>query len=146
MPSQVAFARNEFSTTQESQLIYLPDIPGQVVEVHNVIGQVVSFSASSANLVALYHNTDLGTVLNANDFGAQWCRLELSTNTGAAIVSPVSIYYPVPYELVGPQRMDTLASAGNVDVVVMIIYTMRAEPNRTLWNALRQRTSFERGV
>ena len=133
-------------TVQTTQLLRLPDLPGWVVEVHSVLAQVQSFSTSAAISMGLYHNTDLAVTLGVNaELVLQWCHLELPVDTDAAIVSPVVFPFGVPYDLVGVQRWDTVPSAGTITAVISIVYTLRREPNRTLWNEIRARTSFERG-
>ncbi len=132
-------------TSQTTVLLRFPDIPGQVVEIHAVIGQVQSFSASAAISMALYHNSDLGVTLGMNtEIKGQWAHLELPVDIDAAVVTPVPIWFPVPYDLVGVQRWDVVPSAGTITAFISVIYTVRSEGNRTLWNELRRRTSFER--
>lgn len=132
-------------TGQTTVLLRIPDIPGSVAQIHAVIGQIQSFSASSAVTFALYHNTDLGVTLGVNsNLASQWCHLELPVDVDAAVVSPVVFPFSVPYELVGVQRWDAVPSAGTVTALISVVYTLRNEPNRTLWNEIRRRTSFER--
>lgn len=130
-------------STQTLQIIRLPDIPGWVVRVHRVTHFVSSFSAAAAVSAVLNHNVNLGETLSINDFGSAWCRIDQAIT--AEVPPGVQVYDPEPYELIGPQRWISIASAGNVISVLSIIYSMRRERNKVLWNALRAKTSFERG-
>jgi len=129
-------------STQETVLIDLPDLPGQVLQVGRVLWMPGSFAGVTAVSIALHHNTSLAGTLALTDFGSMWMRIDQHLNT-------VGYYVPYdfepPLELVGRQRCDVVSSSGTVTGVLAILYTLRTEPNRTLWNDLRARTSFERG-
>lgn len=132
-------------TSQTTRLLRLPDLPGHVVEVHSVIGHVQSFSANTAVSYGLYHNTDLGVTLGMNtELAGQWAHLEMPVDTDAGPPATPVFHFPVPYELIGVQRWDMAMSGGTITALISIVYTLRREPNKTLWNAIRRRTSFER--
>lgn len=130
-------------STQATVLVPLPDLPNQVVQVSSVIWQLGTFTAATGVVVVMHHNVSLAVTLSVNDFGSAWCRLEHAASNGGP--APAVVEYNPPYELVGPQRCDHVSSAGTVIGSLLIIYTMRAEPSDVLWNALRRRTSFEKG-
>lgn len=145
MSSRVLHGIQESITQQTTVLMRLPDLPGWVVEVLSVIVGVQSFSANTAVTSALYHNTDLGVALGINtNLAGQWCHLENPLDTDAAVGAQTVFAFPVPYELIGVQRWDCAVSGGTTTVVMSILYTLRREANRTLWNDIRRRTSFER--
>lgn len=145
MSSRILHLFNSW-TAQETVLVPLPDLPGQVVEIHSVIGQIQSSSVLSVISYGLYHNVDLSITLGMDlEIGQQWAHLELRTGTGRTQSTPAVIHFPVPYDLVGLQRWDMTASAGTVVGTLSVIYTLRQERNRILWNELRARTSFEQG-
>jgi len=137
----VKLTRLSFSI-QSTVLIELPDIPGEVVQVNDVLWMVSSFTMDTAITVILHHNTALSVSLSVNDFGSAWCRMDQASGGGPP---QVGYHFADPYELVGRQRCDFVASAGSVIGTLAILYSVRAEPNRTLWNGLRRTTSFERG-
>jgi len=120
----------------------LPDIPGQVVEIRRVVFGLTSFSAATAVTVVFHHNVDLSITLSVGDFTDAWGRITAGASGGTPSFEPM-VFDP-PYELVGAQRMDYQLSAGIGEGLVMVTYTVRRERNRTLWNELRSRTSFER--
>ncbi len=142
MTMRLKMTRASF-TTQSTLLIPLPDIPGKVVQVRRVQWGVEGNTASTVVGLRLYHNTDLSVTLAFADLPAQdlWCVLSFITLNDS--LNPFMVYEP-PYELVGTQRFDFLATGGTHTGVLTIAYTLRNERNRTLWNDLRSRTSHER--
>jgi len=143
MATRVKVLRVSFST-QATVLVELPDIPGLVVEVRQVNWYLESFSAETAVALRLYHNIDLSVTLAfARVPGDVWWSVGQAVGTGGP--SPVQTVYDPPFDLIGAQRFDHVASAGTVIGHLVIHYTTRRESNRTLWNDLRARTSFERG-
>lgn len=143
MAAQIKFERVSFST-QATVITRLPDIPGVIVQVHRVLWMVSSFSAVTAITVVLDHNISLAVTLSVNDFASRWCRIDQAASGGGPPHGDYP-FWPEPYELVGAQRFDHVASAGTVIGTLAIIYSTRRERNRTLWNEIRARTSFERG-
>jgi len=131
-------------STQATVIVPLPDIPGRVVQVHRVLWMVSSFSAATAISIILDHNVSTAVTMSVNDFGSRWVRIDQAASGGGPPHGEY-VFSPEPYELIGPQRFDHVASAGTVIGTLAIFYSMRGERNRTLWNALRARTSFERG-
>ena len=142
MPStQVKIVRASFST-QNVILVELPDIPGIVVLVSRVLWHVESFSAVTGVGIRLYHDVDVSKTLAFNEIPPNlW--MSISVGLSGAAQSAEVVYTP-PYELVGVQRFDHVSSAGTVVGHLSIHYTTRTERNRTVWNELRARTSFER--
>lgn len=140
--TRVKILRLAFST-QAVVLVELPDIPGIVVLVSRVLFMVESFSAATAIGVRLYHDTDVSKTLAFTDIpGALWFSGSQAASGGGP--PHVDVEYHPPYELVGAQRCDHISSAGSVVGHLVVHYTTRREGNRTLWNELRSRTSFER--
>lgn len=137
-------AADGMTTSVVTRLIRLPDIPGQVVEVRRVTFGLTSFSSTTAVTVVFHHNIELSITLSVGDFTDAWGRI-----TGGAGGGSESAFFPMvfdpPLELIGAQRMDYQLSAGTGEGLVMVSYTVRPERNRTVWNALRARTSFEKG-
>jgi len=137
------FAVTASFSSQTTQLVRLPDIPGQVVQVHLVHWAISSFSAVTGIALTLDHNVNLNITLSTNsDSKSQWWAGDQAHSGGGS--APITIPYRPPYELVGAQRFDHISSAGTVVGKLIILYTMRLERNRTVWNELRARTSFER--
>ena len=131
-------------STQETVITQLPDLPGQVVEVRRLIFGVQSFTLATAVAVRLDHNVSLAITLGVNvDLATNWAAFDVAMSGGGPPL--LDVVFDVPYELIGPQRIDVVSSAGTVIGALQILYTSRSEPNRVLWNALRARTSFERG-
>lgn len=130
-------------TQTRTTLLPFPDIPGKVVEVRRLIFSLDSFSATTALLVVFNHNVNLAETLSLGDATSAWAWIAAGASGGGP--EPMHIPFDPPFELIGPQRMDTQLSAGTAAARIMAIYTIRREPNRTLWNALRAETSFERG-
>lgn len=140
--TRVKIVRLSFST-QSVVLVELPDIPGLVVLVSQVLWSVESFSQVTGIGIRLYHDIDVSKTLAFSEIpGALWCNISQGLS-GAADVQAVVAFQP-PYELIGAQRLDHISSAGTVVGQLTIHYTTRREPNRTVWNELRSRTSFER--
>jgi len=139
--TRVKIVRASFSA-QGTLLVDLPDIPGQVVLVSRVLWMVESFSAGTAIGIRLYHDTDTSKTL---EFAA--IPPNLWMNISQALVdaadSQAEVVFTPPYELIGRQRFDFITSAGTVVGHLTIHYTTRPERNRTVWNELRARTSFE---
>ena len=141
MSVRVKIVRLDISA-QSLELIDLPDIPGQVVEVHRVKFGVRSFTDVTGVGLRLYHDIDVSKTLAFNAAPPNlWCTLNLGLS--GAGQSDEQIFTPV-YDLIGSQRLDFVSSVGNVIGDLTIHYTMRRESNRTIWNELRARTSFER--
>lgn len=142
MSSRVKFARTSVSTAQTTELIELPDIPGIVVLISRVLVMLESASTGTGMGFRLYHNISLALTLPfASVPGDLWFWASLQATNEAAVAS---VAYDPPYELVGKQRYDTIGSAGSAIVGLTIIYDTRRERNRTAWNEIRARTSFER--
>jgi len=129
------------TTSIATVLARLPDIPGQVVEVRRVIFNLTSFSAATAVAIVLHHNINLNVTLSTVNLTAQWAQMDVGASNGGP--APMHVPFDPPYDLVGAQRVDAQLSAGTAAGILMIIYTVRREPNRTVWNELRNRTSFE---
>lgn len=134
-------------TTQATRLLRFPDIPGQVVEVRRVLWMASSFSTDTAVSLVLDHNVSLAVTLSTTENRAsRWCAVDDPHDTNGGSGHPRVVEFGEwPYELIGVQRFDHISSAGTVSGRLQVIYTLRREPNRTRWNALRARTSFERG-
>lgn len=88
----------------------------------------------------LAHNTGPGFTFQSTDPSTAWAQLFL-IGDGHAIRGE-QVYDPEPYELIGKQRWVNINSAGTTTVRLAVVYSMRREPNRTLWNDLRAKTSF----
>lgn len=129
------------TTSIATTLLRLPDIPGQVVEVRRLIFNLTSFSAATAVAIAFHHNVNLNVTLSTTNFTSQWAQMDVGASNGGP--APMHIPFDPPYELVGVQRADAQLSAGTAAGILMVIYTVRRESNRTVWNELRARTSFE---
>lgn len=134
---------NVVFSSQATVLFDLPDIPGRVVQVGTVIWMVNSFTAPTGIALVLHHNISLNVTLSVNDFASAWCRIDQAASNGGP--PPGVVFFDPPYELIGRQRFDHVASAGAVIGTLSVIYTLRNEPNTTIWNELRRRTSFEKG-
>jgi hypothetical protein len=134
-------------TTQATILLPLPDIPGQVVQVRRVLWMASSFSVSTAVSIGLDHNVSLAVTLSTTESrGSRWCAIEDPHDDDGGSGHPRLVEFGEwPYELVGLQRFDHVSSAGTVSGRLQVLYTLRREGNRTRWNDLRARTSFERG-
>lgn len=131
-------------STQATILVQLPDVPGEVVMVHRVLWMVSSFSDVTAIALTLDHNVNIAVTLSTDASSkSQWWAGDQGASGGTPPHVDVA-YSPSPYELVGLQRFDHIASVGTVSGRLIILYTTRREPNRTKWNELRSRTSFER--
>ncbi len=143
MPApRVKIVRLSF-TTQSTVLVELPDIPGVVVEVSRVLWMVESFSTATAVGVRLYHDIDMSRTLAFASIPPNlWASFSQGINVEGP--APIVIAFTPPYQLIGVQRLDFISSAGSVIGLLTIHYTVRKESNRTLWNELRARTSFER--
>ena len=140
--TRVKIVRLSFST-QDVVLVQLPDIPGIVVEVHQVLWNVESFTDVTGIGIRLYHDIDVSKTLAFSEIpGALWCAISQGLSGGADVQALVR--FDPPYDLVGAQRLDHISSVGTVVGHLTIHYTTRREPNRTVWNELRSRTSFER--
>ncbi len=141
--ARVKIIRMSFSTSQTFELVELPDIPGIVVLVSLVTFMVESFSSATGLSIRLYHNIDDSVTLAfANVPGTLWMNISMGINSDP---SQASVVYNPPIEMIGKQRLDAVSSAGTVVGHLMIHYTTRREPNRTVWNELRARTSREGG-
>ena len=130
-------------STQATIILPFPDIPGQVVEIHDVYWNFRTFSSSEI-AIRLRHDVDLSLTLSVNDPVGVWCYLDQGVTSEG--YGPWRMQYDPPYELLGPQRCDHVASAGTVDGGLTVMYTTRREGNRALWNELRRRTSYERNA
>ena len=120
-------------STQATELVELPDIPGIVVEISRVLWQVRSFTAATAIGIRLYHDVDVSKTLAFGDLPPNlWCSLSQAASNGGP--APAEVIYTPPYELIGPQRLDFISSAGTVTGEIQIHYTIRREGNRTVWN------------
>ncbi len=140
--SRTLLASSSPTTSIVTVLLPLPDIPGQVVEVRRLIVSLTSHSAFTAFSNAFHHNVNLNRTLSLGDFTSQWAHTDL----GVGLIEgapPMHVPFDVPYDLVGVQRWDSQLSSGTAEAKLMVIYTVRREPNRTVWNELRARTSFE---
>lgn len=132
------------TVSQQTTMIQLPDIPAVVVEVRRVIWLLSSFDATSALATILDHNVNEAVTLSTTeDRDSMWFPGHNAYDVDGFGVQ-ANIEYSPPYDLIGKQRFDYLASGGNLSGMLVILYTLRREPNKTLWNELRGRTSFER--
>ena len=130
-------------STQSVVLVDLPDIPGLVVEVRRVRWMVESFSDVTSMGVRLYHDIDISKTLAFGEVPDNlWCNIAQGLSGGAD--SQAEVVFEPAYDLIGPQRCDFIAAVGTVAGYLTIHYTTRKEANRTVWNELRSRTSFER--
>jgi len=127
---------------QTVTILRFPDIPKEVVRVHRVMSWVSSFSASTAFANVLAHNVSDNFTLQTGDLSNLWCRINQAITS--EVPYGVFEFDPAPYELVGPQRWVSINSAGIITAVLAVVYSIRKEPNLTLWTELRARTSFER--
>lgn len=137
------FVRRSVGVVQSFELIELPDIPGIVVEVRRVLVNVESVSTATGMGFRLYHNISNAVTLPFSEVPSSlwfWASLQATNEMAMADVE-----YSPPYDLIGKQRYDTIGSAGAAITGLTILYTTRREPNRTVWNELRRRTSFEKG-
>lgn len=142
MGTRVKIVRASFST-QDVILVDLPDIPGKVVEVHRVLWMTESFSSTTAIGIRLYHDVDVSKTLAFAAIPPNlWMNISQGLSGGSD--SQGEVVFTPPYDLIGVQRFDHISSAGTVIGHLTIHYTMRSERNRTVWNELRARTSFER--
>lgn len=144
MPSSrtLLIAADAMDTQVRTRLMRFPDIPGQVVEVRRVTFGLTSFSSATAVTVVFHHNVNLNITLSVGDFTDAWGRITAGASGGTPPFEP--LVFDPPYDLVGVQRLDYQLSAGTAEGLVMAVYTVRRERNRTVWNELRSRTSFER--
>ncbi len=132
-------------TSQSTTLVELPDIPGQVVQVRAVHWFTSSFSQTASFVAILDHNISLAVTLSTTeDRESMWFPGIGFVDVDGPSEQP-SLRYDPPYELIGKQRFDHLATAGAMSGMLVILYTLRRESNRTVWNELRSRTSFEKG-
>lgn len=139
---QVKLALHNGITALATNLVQLPDLPGLVVQVWFVAFMVRSVSEATAVSFTLHHNIGT-TAISVNDFGSMWTH-GAGAYSGTANPGQIAIpFWPEPYELIGTQRWDAQPSAGTVSAILQIHYTLRRERNRTVWNMLRSRTSFE---
>jgi len=118
----------------------LPDLPGWVVQVHRAAWRITSWTSGQSASLMLNHNVANNNI-SVNDLETAWARLNVRSDVG---MGDEQVYTPEPYELVGKQSAHFSLSGGTIDGILAIVYGMRREPNRTLWNALRARTSFEK--
>lgn len=125
---------------QVFQVLRLPDFRGWVVQVHRVYFQSESVSADTALASLLAHDIGPGFTFQTNDPQNAWNQIFLRPEVGTG--QGITVYTPVPYELVGPQRWVMINSAGNSIGRLSVVYGLRRESNLTLWSALRQKTSF----
>jgi len=131
-------------STQTTILVQLPDLPGIVVQIWALFFSLASFSANAGVAHAMHHDVNRGVTLSVFDFGSQWAHANTPVDTDGPGTLFVPIYFqPEPYELIGTQRWDLLPSGGTVQCDLMIHYTTRIERNRTRWNLMRSKTSFE---
>lgn len=145
MSSRTLLAFRAESSQGTGQILQLPDIPGQVVEVRSVIVEEQGVNASTAISHALYHNIDQSVVHGINIVEEQWCHFEMPTVLDVAPGRRSWIDFAVPYDLVGPQKWE-MSVTQLTQCILTIVYTVRREPNKTIWNELRARTSYERAV
>jgi len=136
-------ATDAMDTQVRTRLMRFPDIPGQVVEIRRITFGLTSFSSATAVTCVFHHNIELSITLSVGDFTDAWGRITAGASGGTPSFEPM-VFEP-PYDLVGTQRLDYQLSAGTGEGLVMALYTVRRESNKTLWNELRARTSFERG-
>lgn len=127
---------------QIPQIVPFPDIPHVVVQVTSVRITLSTFPAASAIVNILDHNTDLSITVQTNDSPTMWAKIANSFSFEPNAIHPI-LYDPM-YELAGPQRWVLLISTGTVTAELMVQYTLRREPNLTLWTAIRKRTSIEK--
>jgi len=127
---------------QTVQIIALPDLVGWVVQVHSVRAAFESFTAVTATFSLLAHNIGLGFTFQTGEADNAWAQNPM-IGDGPAMASVERFHEP--YELIGPQRWVVINSAGTVVIRLSISYSMRREPNRTLWNEIRRRTSYSTG-
>lgn len=140
--TRVKIVRRSFSL-QGTVLVDLPEIPGVVVQVSRVLWMVESFSAVTAVGIRLYHDIDVNKTLAFAEIPPNlWMLISQGLSGGSD--SQAEVVFSPSYDLVGKQRFDFVSSAGTVVGHLTIHYTTRAERNRTVWNELRARTSFER--
>lgn len=130
-------------TQTRTTLVPLPDIPGLVVEIRRIVFNLVSFSEVTALKIVFHHNINLAETLSTADLTDAWAWMAAGASGGGP--EPLHLPFDPPFEVIGTQRMDTILSAGTAEGDLLLQYTMRRETNRTLWNALRAKTSFERG-
>lgn len=123
-----------------ADFIQFPDLPGWVVQILRVSWQAVSFSAEAGVALNLNHNV-ANNVIPINDFASTWCRLNIASGGNRDVFQDFSAE---PLDLIGLQSAHFTISAGTLDSTLAIIYRLRRESNRTLWNAIRRRTSFEK--
>lgn len=140
----VKIARQGNISVQSTVLVELPDIPELVVQVWRVLFDLQTFSAATAVVHALSHDVNLGVTLSTNDIAGQWVHAEQAQTVEGGPPHIEIPFWPEPYELIGTQRWDCNLSGGSINPFMTIHYTLRRERNRTLWNLLRARTSFER--
>lgn len=113
------------------------------MQVSRVIWSVESFSSATGTGIRLYHDVDVSKTLAFASIPPNlWMNISQALSGGAD--SQGEVVFTPPYELVGLQRFDHISSAGTVIGHLSIHYTIRMESNRTRWNELRSRTSFER--
>lgn len=136
---------NVVGAARQVTIVPFPDLPGWVVQVHRVMIGFVGFGAASAIGNVLDHNVSLAITIDMIDSTSMWCRIDSAFGNNPNQAPNLMVYTPVPYELIGPQRWVTVNSVGTIDVFLTVLYEMRREANKTKWNALRAKTSFERG-
>lgn len=137
-------ARLQFTGAgQTHSLIPLPDFPGWVVQVHRVKAQLEGWTSTTIAGILLAHNTGPGFTFTTTAPERAWTQLYIIPDGGPN--SAEQVFDPVPYELAGHQRFVLINSAGTTTVRLSVLYSLRRERNKTLWNALRAKTSFSTG-
>lgn len=139
----VKIARQGTITGQTTQLVELPDIQGEVLQIWAIYFDLQSVSEATTLIHTLWHDINMGTTLQSSDVAGQWCHVEQGHISDGPRHEEVR-FSPEPYELIGPQRWDCNPSNGTITVYMTIHYTIRKERNVVRWNLLRARTSHER--
>lgn len=127
---------------QTFQILRLPDHNLTVVRVHRVKLQVEAFSEATTIGSLLAHDIGPGFTFQTNEPGNAWNQIYLGFSTLSPGPATGEQVYDEPYELAGPQRWVVINAAGTVTVRLSVVYSLRREPNLTVWTALRQKTSF----
>jgi len=130
-------------TAQSVRVVQLPSLIHQVVQVHKVFFDIQSSSAAASIVQILSHNVNLGVTLSVNDFPSQWVHAEQGRAVDSLTNHLEIPFWPVPYELVGPQRWICVPSNGTIVPVMTIHFTTRREPSLLQWSLLKRRTSHE---
>lgn len=127
---------------QTFQVLRLPDFPGWVVQVHRVKVQFETFSEATSVGSLLAHDIGPGFTFQTGEPENAWNQLFMGATAALPGLPNEQVYDPAPYELAGAQRWVVINAAGTVIVRLSVLYSLRREPNKVLWTALRLRTSF----